>query len=89
MGLDSPRVVRDSNQRQINRRIYQEILRIIGQEVDITSTAVGADTEFSVSHGLGRVPAQVQILVKEGHDLALQPGLANYYTWTATKRMPL
>ncbi len=75
--ISAPRVTADSVQRQNNDSFYREILKILGQVVDIASTGVGADTEFSVAHGLGRVPDNVQLLVKQGQTdayLSIRPG---------------
>lgn len=76
-----PKTVGDSNQYQNNYDFYTEIRRLIGQVIEVTST-VAADTEFSVAHGLGRVPTNVQLLVKQGQTdayISIRPGAT---AWT-------
>lgn len=48
-----------------NLTFYREIVSLAGQVIEVTSTGVPAGTEFTVSHGLGRVPSYVQVLVNE------------------------
>lgn len=82
--IDAPIVVKDFQQQQNNNSFYNAVRELIGQVIDIASTGVSADTEFSVKHGLGRVPSQVQLLVKQGQTdayLSIRPGPT---AWTST-----
>lgn len=75
--ISAPRRVSDPLQDQINRELYQGMIRHIGQIVDIDNSGVSANSEFAVPHSLGVVPSHVQILVHEGqsnHYLSIRPG---------------
>lgn len=58
-------------------KLYYSFVLIDGDIIEISDTGVGADTEFSVSHGLARIPNHVEILVSEGQTdayLSIRPG---------------
>lgn len=70
-----PAPVKDQAQDTNNLANYVALTRVVGDTQDV-STGVGADTEFSVSHGLGYVPNNVLVLVKQGQTdayLAVKP----------------
>ena len=82
MGLPVPQPVQETAQNMNNQNVWREIQIIQGQVIDIADTGVAADTEFSVAHGLARVPSNVEILVKEGQTdayLSIRPGAT---AWT-------
>jgi hypothetical protein len=45
------------------RRLSHDLSRHRGEIVDISSTGVSANTTFSVTHHLGYIPDQVEVLV--------------------------
>lgn len=83
MTLAAPQPVSDSAQAQNNMSFYVALSEHLGQVVT-KATAVGANTEFSVSHNLGRVPSQVELLVAEGqghNHVTIRPSAT---PWTKT-----
>lgn len=54
------KMVHDINYRQI----YYDLERLTPQKIDI-STGVGADTEFTVAHGLSRIPQYLVICPRQ------------------------
>lgn len=62
--LQAPMPVQDGTQNQINQADYTAMSEHLGQVMS-KATGVAADTEFTVTHGLGRVPSQVELLVAE------------------------
>lgn len=66
MSLMTPQPVDDKKQDSNNFNFYREIVNLEGHVVDVTTTGGVAGTEFSVSHGLGRVPTNVEVLTKQG-----------------------
>lgn len=60
----APKPVEDPAQNHNNRVFYNKLSEHIGQVVT-KATGVAANNEFSVSHSLGRIPTQVELLVAE------------------------
>ncbi len=59
--------------------------RHVGEEVDVTNSGVAADAEFAITHHLGFIPNQVELLVRPGQTdayLQIRPGAT---AWTKTK----
>jgi len=84
MAISSPKIVKDTDQQRNNLAFYQELTRQAGEVIDIADTGVGANADFSVSHGLGRKPQHVEVLVKEVQSnayLTLRPGTV---AWSET-----
>lgn len=83
MSIAEPQAVEDSLQFINNQNFFRELLELRGDVIDIT-TVVSADTDFSVTHGVGRIPTNVEVLVKEGQTSAyilVRPGSV---AWTTT-----
>jgi hypothetical protein len=59
----SPRKVKDSDQDQNNGDFYRQLALMEGQIVDVADTGT-VDTEFTVPHGMNRVPLSVSVMVK-------------------------
>lgn len=55
--------VPDSRQQRNNESLRSDIQYLLGEEIEVTDTGVAADTEFSLAHGLRRVPDHVELLV--------------------------
>lgn len=60
-----PNTVSETNQNINNTNFYNELQRLRGYVVQV-STGVAADTEFTVSHTLGYLPLNVEVLTSEG-----------------------
>lgn len=83
--MEFPQKISNSTQDQNNFLFFRELSLLIGEVVDVTNTGVAADTEFSVVHGLGRVPSEVRLMVKQGQTdayLSIRPGPT---AWTNTR----
>lgn len=82
--MQTPQPVDNGHQVYNNRVFYKAISDMVGDVVDIV-TAVGADTEFYVEHGLQRVPMQVDVLTKQGQTDAYIAVKPSGTAWTKTR----
>ena len=58
--------------------------RHVGEEIDVDDSGAAANAEFAVTHHLGFIPNQVELLVREGQTdayLQIRPGAT---AWTKT-----
>src|SRR6185436_15129057 len=59
--------------------------RHVGEEIDIDSTGVAAGAEFAVTHHLGVLPNQVELLVRKDQTDAYLAVKPSGTAWTKTK----
>ena len=83
MTLAAPQPVSDQAQQATNLQFYVQLSDHLGQVVT-KATGVGANTEFSVSHNLGRIPSQVELLVAEAQGVNHVTIRPSGTAWTKT-----
>lgn len=59
--------VADQKQFENNTQIQTAVSYLLGQEINIPDTGVGANTEFAVTHSLGRKASNIQLLIEEAN----------------------
>ena len=83
MSIEAPPPIDDRNLDKWLMNLWKELIELTGDIIDVTTT-VGADTEFSVSHGLSKVPNHVQVLTSESQTVAYIQVRPSGTAWTDT-----